>query len=268
MDIQSTFELHTGNQMPVMGLGTWQLTHDTTGTVEEALRLRYPMIDTAEDYHTQPEIGEAIRRSGVLRGDVYLVTKIEEDEDAYDATVRDLDELGMEYADLMLIHRPPSDDAGRELWEGLIRAKEDGLARDIGVSNYTTDEMEDLIDATGEVPAVNQIEWTPFGWSEQMLNYCRDRGIVVQAYSPLTRSERLDDERLVRIAREYGKTPAQVLIRWNLQRGVCPIPKANSRDHLAENVEVFDFEISDEHMSELNRLNEDWSALGRVPLYM
>lgn len=268
MKAHSTLPLHTGREMPVMGLGTWQLTHDTPGTVEEALRLGYRMIDTAVDYYTQPGIGEAIRRSDLDRREIYLVTKVEEDEDAYEGTVRDLRELGLDYVDLMLIHRPPPSGVGRELWEGLIRAREDGLARDIGVSNYSIEQIEELVDATGEVPVVNQIEWTPFGWSPEMLDYCRERGILVQAYSALTRAKRLDEERLLAMAAEYGKTSAQLLIRWNLQLGTPPIPKANRRDHLAENLDVFDFEIGEEHMAELGRLNEQWSSLGLSLAYV
>lgn len=265
MDSRSTFSLHTGRTMPVLGLGTWQLTDDTVGTVEEALRLGYRMIDTSGDYGTQPGIGEAFRRSGVDRGEIYLVTKVEEDENAYEATRRNLSDLDQDYADLMLIHRPPDQGAGLELWEGLIRAREDGLCRDIGVSNYTIDQMDELADATGEIPGVNQIEWSPFGWSEDMLEYCDDRGIIIQAYSPLTRTERLDDERLRDIASEYGKTPAQIAIRWNLQLGVVPLPKANSEDHLVENLDVFDFEISDDDMASLNNLNEHFSSLSELP---
>lgn len=262
MDIQSMLPLRTGHEMPIMGLGTWQLTDDPVGTVEQALRLGYRMIDTAVDYGNQPGIGEAIRRSGLDRREIYLVTKVEENEDAYQATVRDLSELQLDRADLMLIHRPPPSGTGRELWTGLIRARDDGLTRDIGVSNYSVEQIEELADVTGEVPAVNQIEWTPFGWSPRMRAYCRDQGILIQSYSPLTRAERLDDDRLVQIAAEHRKTPAQVLIRWNLQLGLAPLPKANRRNHLAENLRVFDFELSDSHMTQLNNLNEHWSSLG------
>lgn len=254
--------------MPALGLGTWQLTRDTAATVEEALHLGYRLIDTAADYHTQPGIGEAIRRSRVDRDDVFVVTKVEEDEDAYEGTVRDLRELGLDHADLMLIHRPPPGGPGRRLWQGLLRAREDGLTREVGVSNYSAEQIEQLVEETGELPVVNQIEWTPFGWSQRMLDYCRDRDVVVQAYSPLTRAKRLDDSTLTEIADEYGKTAAQALLRWNLQLGVAPIPKANRRDHLEENLHVFDFEISDAHMARLSDLNEPWSSLGPAPMYL
>jgi diketogulonate reductase-like aldo/keto reductase len=263
-----TVQLHTGRTMPALGLGTWELTNDTAGTVEAALGLGYRMIDTSGDYGTQPGIGKALDRTGVDRREIYLVTKIEEDEDAYEATARNLEELGVDDADLVLIHRPPPDDPGRALWEGLIRARNDGLATEIGVSNYSVDQIDALVDTTGEIPVVNQIEWTPFGWSREMLDYCLSRRIVIQAYSPLTRARRLDDPRLGEIAGACRRTAAQVLIRWNLQCGVAPLPKANRRAHLEENLAVFDFELTDEQMASLNDLNEEWSSLGRSLLYV
>ncbi len=251
--------------MPVLGLGTWLLKDDTAGTVEEALRLGYRMIDTSGDYGTQPGVGEALRRTDVDRDEIFLVTKVEEDEDAYEATRRNLDELGQERADLMLIHRPPKNGPGVELWEGLIRARDEGLARDIGVSNYTTEQMDELIRATGETPVVNQIEWSPFGWSREMLDYCERHGIAIQAWSPLTRARRLDNERLRSVAATHDRTPAQVLLRWSIQRGTVPLPKANRRDHLAENLGALEFELSSADLDVLNSLNEEFSALGVLP---
>jgi diketogulonate reductase-like aldo/keto reductase len=265
MNTDATATLHTGRRMPVLGLGTWLLNTDTAGAVEEALRLGYRLIDTSGDYGTQPGIGEALRRTDVPRDEVYLVTKVEEDEDAYEASRRNLDELGQEYVDLMLIHRPPRDGAGVELWEGLIRARDGGMARDIGVSNYSADRIDALVRATGETPAVNQVEWTPFGWSRELLDWSTDRGIVIQAYSPLTRARRLDDERLLAIADRHGRTTAQVLLRWNVQLGTVPLPKANRREHQAENLGVLDFELTDVEMDELGALNERASSLGSLP---
>lgn len=265
MNVRSTLRLNTGRSMPVFGLGTWQLTNDTPGTVEHAIHLGYRMIDTAADYGTQPGIGEAIRRAGVAREQLYIVAKVEEDENAYEATRQNLTEMKRDYADLMLIHRPPPETAGVELWDGLIRARNYGLTKDIGVSNYAPEQIEELIAATGEVPAVNQIEWSPFGWSPETLDYCRQRNIVIQAYSPLTRAKRLDNDKLNELAEEYSKTPAQILLRWNLQLGTVPLPKANQFKHLKENLDLFDFQISETHMEQLNHLNEHYSALGVLP---
>jgi 2,5-diketo-D-gluconate reductase A len=265
MDPKTEITLHTGNKMPVLGLGTWQLTDDTVETIAAALKLGYRMIDTASDYGTQAGIGEAFRRSGIERSALYLVAKVEETDDAYETTRQNLSELQLDYADLMLIHRPPLTGAGEELWRGLMRAREDGLTRDIGVSNYSAELIDALIIATGEVPAVNQIEWSPLGHSDAMLQYATAKNIIIQAYSPLTRTKRLDDKRLSGIAAKYGKSPAQVLIRWNLQRRTVPIPKANQRGHLEENTRVFDFDISEEDMAALTGLNERYSSLGTLP---
>jgi 2,5-diketo-D-gluconate reductase A len=265
MDQKTRITLHTGHEMPVMGLGTWQLTDDTPEAVASAFALGYRLVDTSGDYGTQPGVGEAFRRSGIERSELYLVTKVEEVGDSYEQTQRNLAELQLEYADLMLIHRPPRTGSGEALWQGLIRARQEGLARDIGVSNYSVEGIDALIDATGEVPAVNQIEWSPFGCSDDMLRHATAKGIIIQAYSPLTRTKRLDDQCLSEIAARNGKSPAQLLIRWNLQRGTVPLPKANQRDHLAENIDVFDFRIDKADMAALNGLNERYSSLGTLP---
>lgn len=165
----------SGNEIPIIGLGTWQLTNDTPGTIAYALELGYPMIDTSGDYGTQPGIAEGIKKSGAARDDFYLVTKVEETDNAYEATQHNLQELELDYADLMLIHRPPADGVGEELWRGLMQAKEEGLTRDIGVSNYSIEQIQALIDRTGEVPVVNQIEWSPFGYSQAMYDFVTNK---------------------------------------------------------------------------------------------
>jgi len=261
----SSIQLRSGNSIPVLGLGTWQLTHDTGGTVAYALELGYPLIDTSSDYGTHPGIATALSNSNIARGDIYVVTKVEETDDPYARAKSNLSELGIEYIDLLLIHRPPPASAGEWLWQGLIRARNEGLARDIGVSNYSTGLIDKLIAASGEIPAVNQIEWSPFGHSEAMKKYCEDKSIIIQAYSPLSRTKRLDDEKVVQIARKYQKSTAQILIRWNLQQGSVPIPKANQLRHLEENIDVFDFEIDKSDIQLLDNLNEGYSALGYLP---
>ncbi len=268
MDIHSTVQLHTGRKMPILGLGTWKLTDSTADVIVRALELGYPMIDTSGDYGTQPGIGEGLQRSGRPRESYYLVTKVEETDDAYEATKKDLADLQLDYADLMLIHRPPDSGAGEDLWRGLIKARDEGLTKDIGVSNYSEEQIQALIDATGETPVVNQIEWSPFGWSKAMLEFCGAENIVIQAYSPMTRSERLSHEALVGLADKYKKSPAQLLIRWSLRKGVVPLPKANQAEHLQENIAVFDFELSAEDMGTLDALNEEYSALGPKPVYL
>lgn len=262
---QSLIPLRSGREIPVIGLGTWKLTEGTAEAVSNAIELGYRLIDTSGDYGTQPGVGAGIRMSGIDRNKLFVVTKIEETDIAYDAVVRNLDELGLEQADLILIHRPPEQGPGLELWRGLIRAQRDGLTRDIGVSNYSIEQISELVEATGESPAVNQIEWTPFGHSAEMLAFARQNAIVLQAYSPLTRGERWDDPRLKSIAERHGKSPPQILIRWNLQHGVVPIAKASSGKHQAGNIDVFDFVLSDDEMRILDAANEHYSSLGKLP---
>jgi diketogulonate reductase-like aldo/keto reductase len=222
------------------------------------------MIDTSGDYHTQRGIGEALRAAACPRESVFITTKIEETGDPYEAVRTNLAELRLDYVDLVLIHRPPERGVGEELWRGLRRAKREGMTRDIGVSNYSIEQIEELVYRTGELPVVNQIEWTPFGHSPRMLDFCHDNDIVIQAWSPLTRGTRLNDDKLAAMAARYGRTPAQLLIRWNLQLGVVPLPKANHANHQRDNLHVFDFEISQVDMNKLRTLNEHYSALGQL----
>jgi len=252
--------LPSGHRMPLLGLGTWELTVRTVETLCNALELGFRMLDTAAGYHTQRGIGDAIRACGFERDAIFVTTKVEPDEDTFTATRKHLAQMRLDHADLVLIQQPPEHGAGEVAWQGLRRAKREGLARDIGVCSYSIDSIEELVYRSGEMPAVNQIEWSPFGHSPRMLDFCRDNEIIIQAWSPLTRATRLNDDKLGAMAARYGKTPAQLLIRWNLQMGVVPIPKANHVTHQRENLHVFDFEILAQDMARLNALNEHYSA--------
>jgi diketogulonate reductase-like aldo/keto reductase len=260
----SLIELRTGREMPVIGLGTWMLTSHTPESVQHAFELGYRMVDTSADYQTQPGIGKAMRRYNQPRGSLYIVMKVEPEENGYDATRRNLEELRLAYADLVLIHRAPEKGVGEKLWEQLIRARDEGLVRDIGVCSYKTEQLKSLAENTGEVPAVHQLEWSPFGHSLDMLSFCRAREIVLQAYSPLTRGKRLQDERLVEIALKHRKSAAQVILRWNLQHGIVPIPKAYREDHQRDNLDIFDFALDEIDMGTLDGLNEQYSALEKL----
>lgn len=260
----STIALRTGREIPVIGLGSWMLTSHTPEAVLHAFELGYRMVDTSADYMTQAGIGKAIRRYNQRRDSLYVVMKVEPEENGYDATVRNLGELKLAYADLVLIHRAPEKGVGEKLWEQLIRAREEGLTRDIGVCSYKIQQLRTLGENTGELPAVHQLEWSPFGHSLDMLSFCRGQNIVLQAYCPLTRGKRLKDERLLAIAGKYGKTPAQVILRWDLQHGVVPIPKAYREDHQRDNLEVFDFSLDEIDMGTLDGLNEQFSALEKL----
>ncbi|WP_203594979.1 aldo/keto reductase [Salipiger sp. PrR007] len=255
-------ELRTGRTMPLIGLGTWGMGEDVARVVDDALRADYAMIDTARDYGSQPGIGDALRGAAARRDQVYVVTKIEEADNPREAVENDLKVLRLDHADLTLIHRPPPNGVGERLWEGLAAIRDEGLVRDIGVSNYSVAQIDKLIEATGEVPAVNQIEWSPFGHSSALQAHHQTLGILIMAYSPLTRGQRLNDPVLRDIAATKNRSPAQVLLRWNLQRGTVPIPKSSSADHVVENFALFDFFLSGDDMERLDELNEGWSALG------
>jgi diketogulonate reductase-like aldo/keto reductase len=256
--------LTSGSRMPLMGLGTWNLTVRTVETLCNALELGFRMIDTAPDYHTQRGIGDAIRACGFERDAVFVTTKVDPREDAYSALLKSLAQMRLDHVDLALIHEPPEHGVGEMAWQGLRRAKREGRVRDIGVSSYSIDAIEELVYRTGEMPAVNQVEWTPFGHSPRMLDFCRENEIIIQASSPLTHGKRLGDDKVGPMAARYGKTPAQLVLRWNLQLGVVPVPKANHVQHLRENLNVFDFEILPQDMARLNALNEHYSALGTL----
>jgi 2,5-diketo-D-gluconate reductase A len=257
-----TITLGSGVEMPVIGLGTWQLTgEDAVEGSKHALELGYRLIDTAVDYENQEQIGEALRSSDINRDDVFLVSKVEEDEDARAATAERVEQLGVDRLDLCLIHRPPPEGAGEELWEGLIQARREGLTREIGVSNYSTDQIDRLSEVTGERPSVNQIEWSPFGHSDEVMEHARRNGVVIQAYSPLTRGDRLGDEKIAEVAERHGRTPAQVMLRWSIQSGAPPVPKAASPEHREGNLGALDFELSESEMEALSALNEHYSSL-------
>jgi diketogulonate reductase-like aldo/keto reductase len=250
--------------MPIIGLGSWMLTSHTAEAVQRALELGYRLVDTSADYMTQPGIGKAIRNFNQPRESLYLAMKVEPEENGYDATRRNLDELKLDYADLVLIHRAPEKGVGEKLWEQLMRARAEGLTRDIGVCSYKIQQLRALGENTGEMPAVHQLEWSPFGHSLDMLSFCRAQDIVLQAYSPLTRGKRLKDESLAGMALKHGKSPAQLILRWNLQHGVVPIPKAYREDHQRENLYIFDFALDDIDMGTLDGLNEQFSALEKL----
>lgn len=252
--------------MPIIGFGTWQLTgNDAYKAVSYALQTGYRMIDTSGDYGNQAQVGKAIADSGIPRKKIFLTTKVEEDEDTYDSVRKNLDELTVDYADLVLIHRPAKRGKNVQLWEGLIRACQEGLTKDIGVSNFSIAHIDEITKITTKMPVVNQLEWSPFGYSTEMLEYCQRNKIVLQAYSPLTRTKRLNEPVLTDIATKYGKTPAQLLLRWNIEHAVVPLPKATSQEHIAENAAIFDFAITRQDMAALDSLNEQYSALSTLP---
>jgi methylglyoxal/glyoxal reductase len=253
--------LNTGARIPQVGLGVWQTPRGrgTREAVEAALRGGYRHIDTARIYGNEADVGAAVTASGVPREQVFVTTKLWNDDQGYDAALRAFDaslsRLGLEYVDLYLIHWPV---AGKRLesWRALERLFSEKRARAIGVSNFLRPHLEELLGRAKVVPAANQIELTPFLQRRDTCDYCREHGIAIEAYSPLTRGRRLDDPTVRSIAERAARTPAQVLLRWSVQRGVIVLPKSSRAERIAENGALFDFELDPASMAALDALEE------------
>jgi diketogulonate reductase-like aldo/keto reductase len=262
LNLKSTARLNNGVEIPLLGLGVYQAQRgdETRQAVLHALQAGYRHVDTARIYGNERDVGEALRESGVPRGEVFITTKLWNQDQGHDSTLRacerSLRELGLEYVDLYLIHWPvPS--RRLDSWRAMETLLADGKCRAIGVSNFLERHLDELMANSKVVPAINQVEFSPYLYQKDLLAYCGRHGIVVEAYSPLTRGQRLGDPRLVEVARRHGKTTAQVLIRWCLQRDMVVLPKSVHPARIRENAAVFDFDLSPADLRTLDGLNED-----------
>jgi 2,5-diketo-D-gluconate reductase A len=246
-----------GGKLPLVGLGTWKLRGDAArAAVTAALAAGYRHIDTATMYGNEEAVGQALAADGVDRDDVFLTTKLRPSDTGQAEKIlrRSLRALRTDRIDLWLLHWPPSRQTGsRQAWNELIRLRDAGLTRAIGVSNFSLAQIDDLIAATGEAPAVNQVHWDPMRHSTAVLTGHRDRRIVVEGYSPL-KDVRLDDARLTEIAAAHQVTTAQVILRWNLAHDIVVIPKSAHADRIAANIDLFGFELSDAEVGAIDTL--------------
>jgi 2,5-diketo-D-gluconate reductase A len=241
--------------MPLLGFGTWQIRGaEARRATAEALEAGYRHLDTATVYRNEGEVGQGLAAGGVPRDDVFITTKCPPNHagDALDTLRRSLDLLGTDHVDLWLVHWP-GDGSRVDLWRSFVEAREQGLARDIGVSNFDVDMIDEITEATGTAPAVNQVEWSPLLYDAPVLEAHRERGITLEGYSAL-RGGTLDHPAIVSIAEHLGRTPAQVIIRWHLQHGVVVIPKSRNADRIRSNADVAGFELSDADMATLDGL--------------
>jgi 2,5-diketo-D-gluconate reductase A len=254
--------LNDGNTVPQLGMGVWQVEPDITArVVADGIRAGYRLIDTAEGYHNEEGVGQAIGRSEVPRSDLYIASKLRNAAHARDEALRSFDAtmkaLGLEQLDMFLIHWPvPEQGKYVEAWKTLIELREQKLVRSIGVSNFNPDHIERIIGETGVPPAVNQIELHPHFQQRDKRDDLRERGIQIESYSPLGTGSVLKDAAIGRIAQAHGKSAAQVVIRWHLQQGLIVIPKSTHADRLKANFEVFDFELSDAEMDQILRIDK------------
>ena len=243
--------------MPLIGFGTWKLRHARArDAVLSALAVGYRHIDTATMYANEAEIGQALADSAVDRAHVFLTTKIRPtDAGKARAIIRQsLKALGTDYLDLWLVHWPPSRRGdSHQLWNELLEIQADGLARDVGVSNYSLTEIDDLARSSGHAPAVNQIDWGPTLYDERVLAGHAAHGIAVEGYSAL-KNTNLDDPALAKIAAAHGVTPAQVVLRWHLERNVTVIPKSAQPDRIAANFDILSFTLTPDEITSIDAL--------------
>jgi len=242
--------------MPLLGLGVWQIPTgpECVEAVRTALELGYRHIDTAQDYGNEESVGKGLRESGVAREDVFITTKFyPAQSDPLAEAERSLQRLRVDYVDLYIIHWP--EQGPTWAWPGMERVRERGYARSIGVSNFDVAELQELLATANVPPVVNQVEFNPYSYRKALLEACARNGIVLEAYSPLGTGRHLSGDTVGRVARRSGRTRAQVLLRWCVERDIPVIPKSTHRDRMAENGRLFDFTLSDEDMAELDELD-------------
>lgn len=257
--------LNNGVSMPLLGLGVYDMYQkEAEQAVLWALELGYRLIDTAAMYHNETEIGNAVRASGVNRSELFITTKVNNTDQGFDETLRAFDvsqgKLQTEYVDLYLVHWPLRT-TRKDTWKALERLYSEGRVRAIGVANYLIPFLEELETHATVVPAVNQVEFSPYLFLEDLLDHCKKKNIQLQAYTPLIRGQRMDDPRLQALAKKYEKTPAQMILRWAIQHGVSTIPKSVNQARLKENFGVFDFDISADDLRVMNGFNENFRVV-------
>lgn len=251
-----TVTLAGGVDMPLVGFGTWQVTGERGyQAIRAALDAGYRHLDSATGYDNEAEVGRAVRDSGIPRDEIFITTKLPPDHAGRER--RTIEEslrlLGVDRVDLWLIHWPPGGAAAPQTWEELLRARTDGLARSVGVSNYSPIQLDELIKTTGEAPAVNQIPWSPFTHDPTLLAEHGERGVVVEGYSPFKRSD-LSHPVLAEVAAAHGVEPSRAVLRWHIEHGIVVIPKSVTPERIRSNLDVFGFTLTPDEVSRIDAL--------------
>ena len=267
LNINTKVKLNNGVEMPLLGLGTWELSEGET--IIDAVRLAigngYRHIDTARIYGNEKGVGKGLKLSleeqGINREDIFVTTKLWIDSFKYEKALkafdRSLNNLGLDYVDLNLLHWPEPT-YRQEAWKALESILKEGKTRSIGVSNFYQNHLDELLSGADIIPVINQVEFTPYLYLKELKEYCEDKGINLEAYSPLTRGKKLKDQKLLNIAKKYNKSSAQILVRWGLQHNIVEIPKSSKEGHIIENSKIFDFTISEDDMATLDTFNENF----------
>lgn len=258
--IDGTVELRNGSKMPYLGLGVYLADdgQEVINAVKWAIEAGYRHVDTAAAYENEEGVGQGISESGIARDSIWVTSKVWNSDQGYDNTLKacqdSLDRLGMEYLDLYLIHWPV-EGLYKETWKAMERLYQDGKVRAIGVSNFLEHHLRDLLDTAEVAPMVNQMEFHPYLLQQDLLDFCAKKGIQYEAWSPLMQGNLFGKKEFKELAEKYGKSEAQLVLRWNLQKGVVTIPKSVNRDHIRSNAELFDFSLSEEDMRYLDQLD-------------
>lgn len=261
-DMESTATLNDGVQIPYLGLGTWQSRgKKCVQAVAFALTHGYSLIDTAQAYNNELQVGEGWRASGRQREEVFLTTKIRNDNQGYQSSRKSFDisleKLQTDYVDLLLIHWPKVQrfDRTLETWQALVEIQAEGMCRSIGVSNFTIPLLEQLLAQSDVTPAVNQVEFHTFLYQKELLEFCQAHQIQIEAYSPIARTKFFDNERIQKVAQKHGKTPAQVMLAWGVSHDLVVIPKSTHQGRIEENTDIF-FDLDKEDLDLLDNIAE------------
>ena len=249
-------KLINGIEIPTLGLGTWKMSDDEAEhAVRSALEIGYRHIDTAKLYGNERGVGNAVRASGLPREEIFVTTKLWPTDffDPQKGFQESLARLDIGYVDLYLIHWP-APLMPKSIWRAMERIYENKKVRAIGVSNYGPGDLKKLLSYAAVPPVANQIQFSPFDFDKTTLDFCREKDIAVEAYSPLTRGRKLDDPAIGKIATKYGKSPAQIMIRWCIEHAAIPLPKSSNPDRMRENLDVFDFKLASEDVAALDSL--------------
>ncbi|EIM90875.1 Aldo/keto reductase [Stereum hirsutum FP-91666 SS1] len=272
LSLSSAVKLPSGYMMKLLGFGVYK-NYDAKPSCLEALAAGYRHIDSAQMYRNEAEVGEAIRASGIPREDVFVTTKIESKDHGYENTLKGVDEslkrFGFDYIDLFLIHDPFSGPEKRiATYKALLKSRDEGKIRTVGVSNFGIKHLEEIVSSGLELPAVNQLEIHPFCQQRPIVKWCRDHGVVIEAYCPVIRGK-MDDPVFLDIARKHGnRDPAQILIRWSLQHGYVPLPKSATPARIRSNANLYDFSLDEEDMERIDALDKgDAGAISWNPIH-